>query len=52
MSEIYAAFLVVVVGVILWAVASIVTDIQWVRDCKAIGAHVVEGKVYECKERP
>jgi len=44
-----------VLGVVLfWALVLLgmsTADAVWTRDCDRLGAHVVEGKVYECRPR-
>lgn len=34
------------------AVGSGVTGTEWRADCEQIGAHVSQGKVYECRVKP
>lgn len=46
------ALAVTVAAIVAGAVFGMaVTDGAWQRDCGRLGAHVVDGKVYDCKPR-
>lgn len=52
MNGVVALLLSIVWAVVIGVAVSVATDGQWIRDCKAIGAHLSNGKIYDCKERP
>lgn len=46
------AFLILIaIGFLIWFVSGASNDSNWTNDCDRLGAHVVRGKVYECKLR-